>query len=205
MKDLVVSVADSYQEKVIEALLPRIPVSSGTNPFTFQIIRNPNNDSGSYNDSHELLRPYINEYRFAIVVFDFEGTGVEKEKTRLQTETDVENLLSINGWADRNSAIVIDPELENWMWIDNPNVQGAIGWEKNESLYDWAKAKGLILQNEQKPKRPKEALEEALRISETSKSSSIYKKIAGTVSYNKCIDPALIKLIEKLKLWFPIN
>ena len=199
MKDLIVVVADSYQEKVIEALLPRIPITSNTKTFTYDIIRNPRNDSGSYNDSHELLRPYINQYHFAIVVFDHEGCGVEDTKTRVETESDVEGLLSINGWPNRNSVIVIDPELENWMWIDNPNVQDAIGWFGIESLYVWARANGKIAHGEAKPIRPKETLEEALRISNSAKSSSIYKKIAGTVSYKGCTDPAFIKLIQTIK------
>jgi hypothetical protein len=202
MKDLIVVVADSYQEKVMEALLPRLPFSD-TAIFRYDIIRNPRNDSGSYNDSHELLRPYINQYSYAIVVFDFEGSGVENIKTREEAESDVEGLLSINGWNDRNAVIVIDPELENWMWIDNPHVQDAIGWESIESLYVWARSKGKIAYGEAKPIRPKETLEEALKVSKTAKSAAIYKKIASRVSYSGCIDPAFLKLIRALKGWFP--
>jgi hypothetical protein len=205
MKDLIVSVADSYQEKVMEALLPRIPVSSGTRQFSYDIVRNIGNDSGSYYDSHELLRPYINDYRFAIVVFDLEGSGVENNKTREQAEIDVEHLLSINGWNKKNMVIVIKPEIETWMWVDNPNVEIAIGWDKQESLYSWARSNGLIVSNESKPSRPKESLEKALRNSDTAKSSAIYKKIATTVSYRNCKDPAFIKLIAILSGWFPPN
>ena len=204
MKDLVISVADSYQEKVIEVLLPRIPVSSNTRQFTYDIVRNIGNDSGSYNDSHELLRPFISAYRYAVVIFDFEGSGVEHIKTSEQAESDVEGMLSGNGWMDRNAACVISPELENWMWIDNPNVERAIGWEKQQSLYEWARAEGLMSYEDSKPIRPKESLEQALRESDTSKSSAIYKKIAANVSYRRCEDPALIKLITKLQEWFPI-
>lgn len=202
MKDLILVVADSYQEKVMEALLPRLPFSH-TATFSYDIIRNPRNDSGSYNDSHELLRPYINQYSFAIVVFDHEGSGVENIKTREQTEMDVEHLLSINGWGDRKAAIVIDPELENWMWIDSPHVQDAIGWESIEPLYVWARSNGKIAYGEAKPIRPKETLEEALRTSRTAKSAAIYKKIASRVSYRDCIDPAFLKLLGVLQVWFP--
>lgn len=203
MKNLVVAVADSYQEKVMEALLPRVPLSSGTAAFTYDIIRNIGNDSGSYNDSHELLRPYINDYNFALVIFDYEGTGIENVKSREEAEADVEQLLSINGWNNRNAVIVIKPEIENWMWINSPHVHDAIGWEKEESLYTWATNKGLIVNNEPKPARPKETLEEALRISQTSKSSAIYKKIISKVSYKNCVDPAFNKMIAKLREWFP--
>lgn len=202
MKDLIVIVADSYQEKVIEALLPRL-ANTDTSVFSYDIIRNPLFDSGSYNDSHELLRPSINQYSHALVIFDHEGSGVEHIKNRKETEEDVEKLLSINGWNGRNAVVVIDPELENWMWIDSPHVESAIAWEGLESLYIWARSSGKIAHGEVKPFRPKEALEQALRLNRTAKSSAIYKRIAARVSYRSCIDPAFLKLISVLKAWFP--
>jgi len=201
MKDLIIVVADGYQEKVIEALLPRVPVSSCTKPFTYDILKNPGHDPGSYNDSHELLRPFIRQYNFALVVFDFEGTGVE-HLTREKAENDVHDLLNNNGWKDRNAVIVIMPELENWMWMDNKHVQDAIGWENKDSLYTWARQNGYIQPEKSKPERPKETFEEALRISETSKSTAIYKKIAANVSYRKCEDESFQKLIKQLQMWF---
>jgi len=202
MKDLIVAVADSYQEKVIEALLPRMPLVSGTTAFSYDIIQNIGKDSGSYNDSHELLRPYFNDYKYSLVIFDYEGCGAENNKKREEIEAEVESLLSRNGWSDRTSVIVISPELENWMWINNPNVQDAIGWEKQETLYEWAIGKNYIQEGGSKPHRPKEVLEEALRISSTPKSSAVYKKIAATVSYKNCQDPAFHKLIAMLQQWF---
>lgn len=205
MKDLVLAVADICQEKVLEGLLPRIPHASNTRQFTYDIIRNSEKDSGSYNISQELLRPFINDYSYALVIFDYEGCGVEHEKSRVQIEQDVEGRLSTHGWANRNSVIVIEPELENWMWVDNINVQNAINWERQESLYEWARNKGFIVGDQTKPIRPKENLDEALKISSTPRSSSIYKNIASTVSYRGCQDLAFIKLIQTLQNWFGNN
>jgi hypothetical protein len=204
MKDLIVVVADSYQEKVMEGLLPRLPLSSGTAVFAFDIIRNPGHDSGSYNDSHELLRPFMNQYRYAVVIFDFEGCGAEHLKTKKEIEQEVQGLLNNNGWDNRNAIVVIEPEVENWMWIDNIHVEQAIGWEKPESLYNWARNEGLIAGSANKPTRPKETLEAALRISETPKSTAIYKKIASLVSYKRCEDPSFNQLIRQLTDWFPL-
>jgi hypothetical protein len=202
MKDLIVVVADGYQEKVLEALLERIPISSRTVAFSFDIIKHPEHDSGCYNNSHELLRSSISQYRFALVIFDFEGTGVE-HFTVEKIENDVHLKLDRNGWESRNIVIVINPELENWMWIDNQNVEDAIGWDKTESLYDWARNSELIPPEGYKPLRPKESMERALKICETSKSTSIYKKIATNASYRRCVDPALLKLVQQLQIWFP--
>lgn len=189
MKDLIVAVADGHQEKVMEALLPRILNASQTADFNFEMIKNPGKDSGSYNDSHELLRPFINQYRFALVVFDFEGTGVEHLPLD-QVKKNVQELLEKNGWKGRSAVIVIQPELENWMWMDNRNVEQAIGWEEKISLYDWAKKEGLLAEDATKPDRPKEAFLDALRLSRTPLSASIYGKITAKVSYGKCQDAA---------------
>jgi len=204
MIDLIVSVADSYQENLMDGLLPRIPRSATTRNFSYKIVQNIGHDSGSYNDSHELLRPSINKYRYALVVFDFEGTGIEQSMTPEQAESNVERLLDRNGWPGRNSVIIVNPEIENWLWQDNPNIQRAIGWTHTLSLYTWARQNGKIRPNQVKPFRPKETFEEALRICRTSKSSSIYKKIASSVSYKGCTDPSFIKLIQQLSTWFPI-
>jgi hypothetical protein len=202
MNDLLVSVADSHQEKIMEAWLPRLPAASGTQPFSYFIIRNLGSDSGSYHDSHELLRPFVHQHRFALVLFDYEGCGAEHRKTRSQVEAEVEGMLAANGWAGRCAAIVVAPEIENWLWIDNPNVQEAIGWEATTSLYQWARATHRMGPGEMKPKQPKETLYEALRMSRTPVSSAIYRKIAAKVSYKKCEDPAFQKMLAQLLAWF---
>ena len=205
MKDLIVSVADIDQEKVVEALLPRIPRVSGTRFFTWDIVRNMLKDSGSCNLSHEFLRPYINQFNYCLVLFDYEGSGVEHEKTRAEAEIGGERLLSRNGWDGRNAAIVIEPELENWMWIDSHHLQNAIAWKRPESLYQWARSTGRLAEGSHKPARPKESFEEAIKISFIPRSSSIYKNIASRVSYRHCEDLAFRKLISTLEIWFPLN
>lgn len=204
MKDLIVVVADGHQEKVMEALLPRIPVASQTTAFSFDILKNSGKDSGSYNDNHELLRPFINQYRFALVVFDFEGTGVEHLLPD-QVEKNVQELLDKNGWEGRCAVVVIQPELENWMWIDSVHVTKAIGWEKEISLYAWAIKEGHLAPGATKPDRPKEVIQQALRLSGTPLSASIYGKIAAKVSYAKCQDVAFQRMIQQLKTWFPVQ
>lgn len=204
MKDIIILVADSYQEKVLEALLPRVPISSGTRPFTYEFIRNPGHDSGAYNDSHELLRPYSKQYSYALVLMDYEGCGVEYQKSAEEVEQYVAELLDRSGWENRNKVVVITPELETWMWMDNQHVTNAIGWEQKEGLYEWARRNGYIGNEVYKPERPKETLEKALKLSGTPKSAAVYKKIAMHASYKKCEDKAFIGMIGTLQEWFPV-
>ena len=43
-------------------------------------------------------------------------------------ETEAEQRLSSSGWDDRAVAIVLDPELEIWVWSDSPEVDDVLGW-----------------------------------------------------------------------------
>ena len=182
MKDLIVIVADGTMQKVIEELLKRMPISSGTKNFSFDVISNIGNDAGCYNDSHEILRNFITQYNYAMVIFDKEGSGVE-EKSREEIESETHLLLNRNGWESRNTVIVIDPELENWIWQNSPHVEQAFGWNSPESLYLWCHNNGIIAHGEQKPFRPKESLHRILKETKTPFSSSIHKKIASKISY----------------------
>jgi len=202
MKDIIILVADGYQEKLMEGFLPRVPNSSGTSEFDYDIYKHPEHDSGCFNNSHEFLRPFLNQYHYAIVIFDFEGCGQEAEMTRGKIEQVVEGHLQKNGWNNRNLAIVINPEIENWIWIDSPHVHNAINWNDAQSLYAWCRQSGLIVPGDLKPSRPKETFLRALRKSQTSTSSSIYKKISSKVTYKNCQDPAFQKLLNKLLEWF---
>jgi hypothetical protein len=61
---------------------------------------------------------------------------------------------------------------------------------------------GYTQQGEVKPKRPKEALEQALRLARKSRSSSIFRQLAQRVSVKRCTDPAFLKFKATLQRWF---
>jgi len=141
---------------------------------------------------------------FALVVFDREGCGrIEPRET---IEKEVEARLAANGWANRSAAVVIDPELEAWVWSDSPHVQTALRWTKGRpQLEEWLVQKGYRHPEQQKPHQPKKAVEDLLRLSKTPRSSSIYRELAEQVSFQRCTDPAFLKLRQVLKQWFPLE
>ena len=106
MKDIVFLVADGNMEKLFEGLLPRVYRASKTSEFTHDILVNPTHDAGNLNDSHEYLRPFVRQYKYAMVVFDHEGCGSE-DKSVQQLETSVQELLGRNGWENRSSVLII--------------------------------------------------------------------------------------------------
>ena len=206
MKDLVVLVADSDQKALIETFINRLIRTNVISTITFEVIKNPMRDSGNFNDSPDFLRHYIRNFRFAIVLFDFEGSGAEaKFNNRTDAESNLEKRLVRNGWKNKSAVIVIEPEIEIWLWAKKYSVAHAIGWKEKEQgfpLHRWLEINGWLSPAKTKPSRPKEYYEEVLKRINVPRSSSIFSKIADSVSYNNCTDESFQKFLNILKNWF---
>jgi hypothetical protein len=199
--DLVVLVADANIEFAIRGLLTRYR-SLGIRRVSTAVFRHPRRDPGCLRHGHDFLRSYPSRFAHGLVVFDRDGCGDETE-SRTELESRVEELLGVAGWADRAQAVVIDPELESWVWSNSPHVDTALGWTDREpDLRTWLASEGLLVVGASKPDRPKEALECALRAVHKPRSSSIYHEIAAKVSLKGCLDPAFGKLVSVLQNWF---
>jgi hypothetical protein len=136
------------------------------------------------------------------VVFDREGCG-DEGSSREELESRVESLLFKNGWSHRAAAIVIDPELENWVWSDSPVVDEIAGWkDPTTSLRDWLRAQSWLASDAVKPVRPKEAFEAVLRKTHEPRSSALYGQLARRVDFSGCTDPSFLKLKSTLQGWF---
>lgn len=203
-RDLVVLVADKNMEYSIKSILER-PQSLGIKKLDFIIYPHPKRDPGCLVSSHYYLLREVNKFQHALVMFDREGCGRE-HKTRTELENEIEERLSSSGWGNRAAAIIIDPELENWVWSDSPELDAAIGWQgMSTPLRSWLKEKNFLADNSLKPYPPKKAFEDALKKVRKPRSSSIYKQIADRVSLKRCQDPAFLKLKEKLHQWFAVH
>ena len=200
-KDLVVLVADKNMEFAVKGLLGR-PEALGIRKINHDILVHPLRDPGCFLQGPEFLRPFVNVYSRSIVMLDKEGSGRELDG-REDLESDIEGRLSRSGWNDRAAAIVIEPELEAWVWSDSPHVGLALGWEgRRPKLRSWLKERGLITGGEAKPYKPKEALELVLMTACKPRSASIYFQLSQSVSFTNCEDEAFKKLRTKLQQWF---
>lgn len=109
------------------------------------------------------------------------------------------------GWtAERFAVIVIEPELENWVWSTSPHVATALGWDRDGELRQWLVQQDLWSEAAAKPADPKAAMEVAMREIRQPRSSAIYRKLAARVSLAGCEDQALARLLEVLRGWFPV-
>jgi hypothetical protein len=137
-------------------------------------------------------------------MFDREGCGQDKRLSHIHLEQRVEKNLARSNWTDKAATIVFDPELEIWIWSDSPHVETILGWGgRQPSLREWLRNKNYIKPDEIKPKRPKEAAEEVLRIVRKPRSSAIYRELAEKVSFERCTDKSFLKFKTTLQKWFP--
>lgn len=202
--DLVVLSADKNMKFAIQGLLNR-PEALGIRPVTVMFYIHPESDPGCLLRADAFLRPFINRFAHAIVVFDREGCG-RHQAAREELEDEVRASLLRSGWGDRAESIAIDPELENWVFSDSPEVDAAMGWaSRNPTLRSWLKVHNFLMPGQAKPSRPKEAMEAALRHVRMPRSSSIYAQLAGRVGLGRCTDPAFLKLKDRLQSWFPAS
>lgn len=146
--DLVVLVADKNMKSTFEGLLGRT-AALGIRNISSLIYTHPERDPGCLSQSDVFLRPFCRRAAHAIVVFDHDGCGRESE-SREELENRVGKILSLSGWEDRASVIVIDPELENWVFSDSPEVEKALGW-KDYTFRTWLEQQNLISPGEIKP------------------------------------------------------
>lgn len=198
---LVVVVADRDIEETLKMVLGR-PRSLGMRPVLFECRRHPNRDGGCRANAAEFLRPFQNRFSHALVVFDREGCG--SSSTRDVIEREVESELARSGWQTRGTAIVIDPELEGWLWSDSPAVLKGLGWNRRYAeLRSWLEEEEVWDPSSAKPHKPKAALNRTLQRTRRRRSARLYGEIASSVSLTRCQDPAFGKLRTILQAWFP--
>lgn len=201
-RDLIVLAADKDMAKSIEGLLGRTAALQ-IRSVTYDIVVHPSHDPGCYGQSRGLLAVYQKSHRHALVIFDREGSGQEKT-SREALEAKVEQDLAAD-WKGKAAVMVIDPELEEWLWSTSPHVATALGWrDTKKDLRQWLVEEGwLPVATQVKPDQPKEAVEAVLRYVKKPRSSAIYREIASKVTLTTCTDPAFLKFRQTLQGWFP--
>ena len=203
MKDLVILVADKNIQFTLQGLFSRNQ-SLGIRDVSQSndIFVHPQRDPGCYNQCVNFLRSFNGVYNYGLVVFDHEGSGQE-HKTREEIEVELELQLAQSGWNNRIAVIVLEPELESWIWSNSPHVERILGWEEQTtSLKNWLISQKFLESEQVKPSRPKEALETTLRFVSKPRSSSIYEQLAKSVGFTRCQDNSFLKLQNVLQSWF---
>ena len=200
--DLKLVVADQNMKAAFEGLLTRHQ-SLGIRPLDLgaqSALVHPRHDPGCWKDGPELLAIEHQHFRHGVLALDWEGcnSNLSADETRHDLQTRLDQRTS-PGWG---SVVLFEPELENWVFAGSHEVDRALGWSPG-SLAPWLLEKGHLVQGQQKPSRPKEAIEQALLAVKRSRSSSIYRQLAQNVSFRRCEDAAFLAFKSTLQLWFP--
>lgn len=208
MRDCVFLLADSNMKGSFEGFFSRdsFHLSLACGSFDFDstqdiIVAAGDNDPGLYTRGHELLRTYQKTHRHAIVVIDAEWDGSPGASS---IRDNMINNIRKTGWLEESfRVIVIDPELEVWIWQQNEHVAEGLGYSSFEDLMSDTTVRTAWPQGQPKPVNPKETLEAALKKKRIPRSSAIYKQITGCVTVRNCQDAAFQEMLEALRAWFP--
>jgi len=202
-KDLVILCADKNQEFSLRGMVAR-PAALGLRPVSFEIHTHPERDPGCLSRGTAVLAALSAGYHHALLVFDHAGCGSEKVVAP-DLETQCERRMAEQGWLGC-ATVVIEPELEAWVWSESIEVDGVLGWRsRRPGLRAWLATRDLWPTDMAKPPDPKAAMEAALRGVRKPRSSALYRQLADRVSLTRCTDRAFVKLRSSLAAWFPLS
>jgi hypothetical protein len=200
MRDLALLVADKNMDFAVRGILSR-PQALGIRPVTYEIRQHVNRDGGVRTTGPETLALLRKQFRNGIAMLDWEGSGT-KAKSAIELEQELDARLR-QSWRDRAKAIVIEPELDVWIWGSDNALREILEWPGGQTIRQWLAARGYKFDGSGKPVRPKEALDELMVWLDQPRSSVLYEKITGKISIAHCVDPAFMRLRSTLKSWFP--
>ena len=225
MRDIIWLIPDLQCKATILGFIQRngFHHNLGCGPFRFSeqedLLVHPGHDPGVWKYSQVLLASKKDTHERSIIILDNDWDG---SPGVAQIEADIEQNMIASGWAqNRFEVIVIDPELESWIWQDNIHVEEAFDHARPPSLRDKLATLTLLpngkLANAQpalgqipiwpvgdaKPPDPKSAVEAVTSMKSLGPVSAVFNEIASKVGVGNCQDPAFQKLRATLQQWFP--
>jgi hypothetical protein len=200
MKDLLLLVPDKNTQFALKGALVRHE-ALGIHPIEFDFLVHSGRDGGVRSNGATLASLKRNQFKHLLMIFDHEGSGAESTSVSDLTR-ELEIQLDCH-WGSNAHVIVIEPEVDVWMWGSDNVLSQLLKWNSNISIREWLHDKGYRTDQNDKPLRPKEAMEEVLKLLKEPRSSSLYEKIAQRLSLPRCKDPAFVRLHKILQRWFP--
>lgn len=200
MEDLYLLVADKNMQYTLRGILSR-PEALGIREVQYECDVHAGRDGGVRTSGPEMLELQREHYHHALLILDFEGSGAEEEQGIL-LENNLDRELA-RVWADKAKAIVIEPEVDIWVWGSDNSLGNILGRPQGRGIREWLRSRDFTFTSSGKPERPKEAMEALLRELRCPRSSSIYQRIIREISLHRCTDPSFLRLRRTLVEWFP--
>ena len=201
MLDLIVLVADKDMEYALRGVLGR-PASLAIRPIKFDFLSHANHDPGVRKTGAQSLALRRQTSTHALMVLDFEGSGSDLSAAHLRRELDAK---LESTWGADARTVVIEPELEAWVWGAENAVKEVFEWGEPIGIRDWLRGRGFTFNEQGKPQRPKNALEELTYSLRRPRSSALFKELAEQLSLKRCEDAAFRHLCNVLTTWFGVR
>jgi hypothetical protein len=202
MKDLVILVADKDMQFALQGMLERFQALR-IRKISYDFRVHPQHDAGVRVDGASVLAAEHRRFKHALMVLDHEGCGFE-DKPALELESQLDAELA-QTWSTCAKAIVVEPEVDVWVWGSDNALQDVFRWQHSEGIRSFLSSKGFEFNVRGKPIRPKEALDELRPIHKIPRSSSLYERITSKISLQNCSDPSFQRLCSWLQQWFPAS
>jgi hypothetical protein len=198
MRDLVLLVPDKNTEHTVRGALGR-PKALGIRAIDFEVLVEQGRDGGVRRRGAQVLSAQGHRFSNALLLLDYEGSGSNLSAFDLEAQLD--SALSAV-WGARAKSIVIDPEVDVWMWGAETHLRSTLDWRFPEGIRQWLTSRSFEFNSEGKPARPKEALDAAFRRAQIPRSSARYEALAEKLSLVRCSDQAFHRLRLVLRGWF---
>jgi hypothetical protein len=203
LRDVVFLVADSGIEQMVRGFLgrERFHQSLRCGPFAFDpatdvVVATQGRDPDVHKNARERLRAYEAQYAHAVVILDEQWEG---SPGAAKIRDDIAKQMA--PYWERFAVVVIEPELEAWVWQDSPHVAQAFKCPPDFRA---------ILANSghwpltaTKPLDPKAALEYLRDRHRARVLNAAFGRLATQISVRRCEDAAFHHLCENLRTWFP--
>jgi len=213
MRDVIFHLADQHMEAGFRAFFSRDDWHFAMGCQKFDIDpdserdiyrRGGYTDGGLWKHAHTNLVPFKDQYRHAVIVLDadFEphpGADILHQEIS-------ENMLDA-GWAeDSFCVVVIDPELEAWLWAPNVNVARAFGHDDFGKMKAALSAEHLWDEGAPKPNDLKRARDRAARLGGKKTGGPIFRGVFAGISKRACDlceETGFKRMRAALNTWFP--
>ena len=161
----------------------------------------PGRDGGARTTGVDVLARERTRFRHALLMFDLEGSGSASTDSAESLQAALDARLA-QIWGEDARSIVIAPEVDVWLWGADSVLREALEWKEPQAVRAWLQDHGHVLNSQDKPLRPKEAIEALVRAQNMPRSSALYLKITQRISLRRCSDPAFTRLRSVLQQWF---
>lgn len=215
MRDIIFHLADQHMEAGFRAFFARDNWHHVLGCSQFEIDpdserdiyrRGGYTDGGIWKHAHNNLVPFKDDYRYAVIVLDadFEPhPGAEKLRDDI-----TKNMLGAGWTADSFCVVVIDKELEAWLWAPNVNVAKAFGHGDFDQMRAALAQKNLWDEGAPKPNDLKAARDLAAKLGGKKTGGPIFRGVFKGISKRACDlcqENGFIAMRTALKTWFPLT